>query len=174
MKKLVLGVSLVVVCALTLAAAVALGGDNGRFRATLIGYEEVPAESTPGNGTFRARVVDNEIHYVLHYEDFEAIEGNTLFAHIHFGQFSVNGGVSAFLCGGSDKPPCPPLEGTITGVIDSTDVIGPTGQGIEAGSMAELLRAMRSRVTYANIHTDRSPGGVIRGQIRRGGGDDDD
>jgi hypothetical protein len=57
----------------------------------------------------RLRISGNEIRYRLHYEEFEAAEGSTLFAHIHFGQTGVAGGVSAFLCGGGDKPPCTPL-----------------------------------------------------------------
>ena len=45
------------------------------------------------------------------------------------------------------------------------DVVGPNGQGIEPGSFAEILRAMRAGHSYANIHTTRWPGGEIRGQI---------
>jgi hypothetical protein len=44
-------------------------------------------------------------------------------------------------------------------------VIGPNGQGIEPGSFAEILRAMRAGHAYANIHTTRWAGGEIRGQI---------
>ena len=105
----------------------------------------------------------NEIRYRLHYEDFEAAEGATTQAHIHFGQRGVAGGVSAFLCGpagASDKPPCTPTEGTFEGVIDAADVIGPAGQGIAAGEMAELIRAMRKGYTYANVHTTTQPGGL--------------
>jgi CHRD domain len=140
--------------------------DNG-FRARLQGYEEVPPISTVGKGTFRAEVDDSTIEYKLTYTTETAASQ----AHIHFGQRSVNGGISAFLCGGGDKPPCPGTGGTVSGVIDSADIIGPTGQGIEAGAMNELLAAMRAGVAYANVHSSRFPGGEIRGQIR--GGDDD-
>ena len=181
MRKLAFA-GLLVVAAVALAATAfadrGRGNGGNNFRTGLTGYQEPPSESTPGNGSFRLRIVGgNEIHYRLHYEDFETAEGNTLFAHIHFGQKGVNGGVSAFLCGGGDKPPCTPLQGTIEGVIDAADVIGPSGQGIAAGEMAELLRAMRRGFTYANVHTTLNPGGLIRGQIHRGRGhenDDDD
>ncbi len=96
----------------------------------------------------------------------------TLAAHIHLGQRSVNGGVAAFLCGGGDKPPCPATAGTVTGVIDAADIIGPVQQSIAAGEFNELVRAIRSGVSYANVHTNKHPGGEIRGQIR--GNDDDD
>jgi len=171
MRKLIF-VGLIVLASVALAATAfadrgkGKGGNN--FKTGLTGFQETPSESTPGNGNFRARIQNNEIHYRLHYEDFEAAEGVTTQAHIHFGQHSDSGGVSAFLCGGGDKPPCTPTEGTFEGVIDATDVIGPTGQGIAAGEMAELIRAMRKGYTYANVHTTLNPAGLIRGQIGHG------
>ncbi|HET7854871.1 MAG TPA: CHRD domain-containing protein [Gaiellaceae bacterium] len=171
MRKLVLAVSVLVAGGLIAAGAVAFAhGDNGRgFKASLTGFEETPSESTPGNGSIRLRVMNgNVIHYRLHYEDFEAAEGQTLFAHIHFGQRGVAGGVSAFLCGGGDKPACTPGQGTFEGDIDAQDVIGPAGQGIAAGEIAELIRAMRKGFTYANVHTTLNPAGLVRGQIGKG------
>jgi CHRD domain-containing protein len=181
MRKLAVVISLLAAVGLTVVAAAALadrgrGGDHGnRFSARLTGFEETPSESTPGRGTFKARVMNgNTIHYVLHYEGFEAAEGNTLFAHIHFGQRGVAGGVSAFLCGGGDKPPCTPTEGTFEGDIDAADIVGPSGQGIAAGEMDEVIRAMRKGYTYANVHTTLNGAGLIRGQIDRGHGHGDD
>jgi hypothetical protein len=78
----------------------------------------------------------------------------------------VNGGVSAFLCGGSTKPACPQAtSGAISGTITPDDVIGPAGQGIAAGEWDELVMAIRAGFTYANIHTTLNPGGEARGQI---------
>ena len=57
------------------------------------------------------------IHYVLHYQGFEAAEGDTLFSHIHFGQRGVAGGVAAFLCGGGGRPACTTGSGTFEGDI---------------------------------------------------------
>ena len=123
MRKFAVLISLLAAVGLTVVAAAALadrGNGNGhgkKFSAKLNGFEETPSESTPGRGTFKARVTNGGtvISYRLKYEDFEAGEGQTLFAHIHFGQVGVAGGVSAFLCGGGDKPPCTPLEGDISG-----------------------------------------------------------
>lgn len=172
MRKLIF-VGLIVLASVALAATAfadrGKGGNGGNnFKTGLTGFQETPSESTPGNGNFRARIQNNEIHYRLHYEDFEVAEGATTQAHIHFGQRGVAGGVSAFLCGGGDKPPCTPLEGTFEGVIDAADVIGPTGQNIAAGEMAELIRAMRKGYTYANVHTATNPAGLVRGQIGHG------
>ena len=92
------------------------------------------------------------------------LEAPVLFAHIHFGQRSVNGGVAAFLCGGGSKPACP-QSGTVTGTIVPTDVIGPVGQGIAAGEFDELVAAIRAGRAYANVHSTKFPGGEVRGQI---------
>jgi CHRD domain len=166
MKKLVLWLS-VGVLALALvatAAPIALGDhDDDEFEAKLMGFQEVPAVSTVASGRFKAEIDkdDQVIEYRLRYEDLEA---PVLFAHIHLGQKTANGGVSAFLCGGGSKPPCP-QEGTVTGTIVPADVVGPAGQGIAAGEFAELVRAIEARVTYANVHSEKFPGGEIRGQI---------
>jgi len=177
MRKLAVLVSLLVAVGLMALAAAALanrghGGNGGnRFSAKLVGFEETPSESTPGRGTFKAKIVNgNTIHYKLQYAGFEAAEGATLFAHIHFGQPGVAGGVSAFLCGGGNKPACTPTQGTFEGDIVASDVVGPAGQGIAPGEMSELITAMKKGFTYANVHTTLNGAGLIRGQIRKGSG----
>jgi hypothetical protein len=180
MRKLAVLVSLLVAVGLMALAAAAFadrghghhGGNGGmRFSAKLVGFEETPSESTPGRGTFRARIVNGDtIHYKLHYQGFESGEGNTLFSHIHFGQPGVAGGVAAFLCGGGNKPACTPTEGTFEGDIVASDIVGPAGQGIDPGQMDEVITAMRKGFTYANVHTTLNPAGLIRGQIHKGSG----
>lgn len=135
------------------------------FHADLNGFQENVSVSTQAFGTFDATLVDEDtLHFVFRYEGLEG--GNSLFAHVHFGSRYTNGGVSYFFCGGSTKPtPCPNVSGEVEGDITAADVIGPNGQGIEPGSFAEILRAMRAGHAYANIHTTRWPGGEIRGQI---------
>ena len=164
-----LRVLLISVLILTLFVIVVSQGMR-ELKAVLTGYEEVPAVSTTGRGEFQARISRDEssISYELSYSD---LEGTTTSAsHIHFGQKDVNGGVSAFLCGGGGKPACPPISGTISGTITASDVIGPAGQGIAAGELDELIQAMRAGKTYVNVHTDKHPSGEIRGQIGPGRG----
>ncbi len=166
MKKIGIFVSIVVLtCVVTIFAT----QDSNRFRAHLIGYEEVPAVSTPARGEFRARINNNQtrVRYELSYSD---LEGDVQQAHIHLGQKGVNGGIAVFLC--SNLPsapagvqPCPTPPATITGTFTAEDVIGPTAQGIDRGEFGELLAAMRAGVTYANVHSSKWPGGEVRGQI---------
>jgi hypothetical protein len=135
------------------------------FKAQLNGFNETPSVSSTGWGDFQAKLVgDTTLHYKFTYHDLEG--GNSLFAHVHFGSRYVAAGVAFFLCGGSTKPtPCPNVSGHVEGDVTPADVIGPNGQGIEPGSFAEILRAMRAGHSYVNIHTTRWPGGEIRGQI---------
>jgi hypothetical protein len=154
--------------------ALAKNDKGGKARATLSGYEETPSVSTVAKGKFRAEIDGDSIDYRLTYTGIEG--GTTLAAHIHFGQRHTAGGVSAFLCGGGDKPACPTPGGTVEGTIDAADVIGPAGQGILAGQLNELVRAIRAGATYVNVHSTTFPAGEIRGQVksdRRKGRDDD-
>jgi hypothetical protein len=150
------------------AASYALAqGDSGGARhvgADLNGYQEVPSISTTGEGLFTASI-DDENRLITYELSYAALEGTTTSAsHIHFAQRSVNGGVIAFLCGGGGKPPCPPTQGTVTGVISAADVL-PSDRGIEAGAFEEFVQAIRAGHTYVNVHTNKWPGGEIRGQI---------
>ena len=145
-----------------IGAVVAIAGSRSHIRASLTGYKEVPAVYTTGRGVFKATIGSDEIQYELRYGDLEG--GAVLFAHIHLGRPSTNGGVVAFLCGGGDKPACP-QSGTVTGVIDAADVIGPAEQGIDEGEFRELVRAIRNGATYTNVHTEAFPNGEIRGPV---------
>ena len=168
--RALIGIAAAAVVLLVVAVAPSGAVPGGTFKASLIGYEEVPAISTVATGTFEAKIAETATGPVIEYElAYSGIPTTVLFAHIHLGQFSANGGVSAFLCGGGDKPPCPATstgETPVTGTIDAADVIGPAGQGIAAGEIQELIDAMVFGVTYANVHSVAHPGGEIRGQIR--------
>ena len=154
------------------ASSVLADGDRNEFRARLLGFNEVPAVSSTGRGRFSAEIVGDTIVWRLSYEGLEGT--TTTAAHVHLGQKDVNGGVSFFLCSGTGQPVCTPGSGSFSGTATAADILGPTAQGIAPGEMAEVIRAMRAGKTYANVHTNKHPGGEIRGQVRRGGGDDDD
>ncbi|WP_442497958.1 CHRD domain-containing protein [Methylobacter sp. sgz302048] len=164
MKKIYMKVFLIVVLFLPLLDTLATEQPNqNSFNTTLSGFQEVPAISTTGTGEFRAQL--DEAGTALTYElEYSGLEGTATVAHVHFGQRGVNGGISFFLCGGGNKPPCP-AQGTVTGTVTAADVVGPAEQGISPGDGAEIIAAMRNGVTYANVHTDEHPNGEIRGQI---------
>ncbi len=166
MKKQFTYVSLIIGSLLALGAFSVSAHDGFKLRARLTGLQEVPVVSTQASGDFEARIEsDSSVSFKLSYEGLEG--GNTLFAHIHLGQRSVNGGVMTFLCGGGTKPtPCPNVSGTVEGTITPADILGLATQQVPAGAFDEFVRALRNGTAYVNVHTVASPGGEIRGQIR--------
>jgi len=167
------------VMSLLAAVGVAVATDSRDVRERLTGYEEVPTLSSPASGEFKARFnrFSESIEWRLSYRGFTT---DVTQAHIHFGARATNGGISVWLCqrGQANAPAgtaeCPLREGTISGVIEPDDVVGPgaaPNQGIAAGEFEEFVDALRAGVTYANVHTMERGGGEIRAQLAE---DDDD
>lgn len=161
---------------------------RNRVSARLSGFNEVHfnagppatlrgAVSTQARGSFRARIDDRL--QVINYElTYRGLEGTVTQAHIHFGQHHTVGGITVWLCQTAGTPapaavaavtPTCPTEGTVTGTILPTQVLGVTGQGLDAGEFEELIRAIRAGATYANVHSTLFPPGEIRGQITTDG-----
>ncbi len=168
-----------VILGVAVATASSDRGKRRRFEASLKGINEVGtgigAVSTVAKGSFSARLSDDgkTLSYRLRYSDLEA---DITQAHIHVGQFHTSGGISVWLCKTEALPGptpdltpfCPdPRSGEVEGTLTEANVIGPAGQGVDAGEFEELVRLMRSDVTYANVHSGKFPGGEIRGQIRQ-------
>lgn len=163
------------------AAFPALADEGDKLRAKLIGINEVPSVSTVARGEFEARISRDEgmIEYELSYSD---LQGTVTQSHIHVGQRHTTGGITIWLCQTTGTPApaavagltpmCPP-SGTVTGTITAANVIGPVGaQQVPVGGLAQVIDAIRAGATYANVHSNLSPGGEIRGQIsasNRGG-----
>ena len=176
-------VAAIVVGVAGFSAAAVIAGDSKRdFKTDMLGYEEVPAVSTTGNGQVNVEVANDgqSLKFTLRYR---AMESQVTQSHIHFGQKSVNGGVSIFFCsnlgnGPAGTPPCPqPAPGEfaeVTGTRTAADMAGgAAGQGIAVGEFDELVRALRAGVAYANVHSQTWPGGEIRGQFDGRGANDD-
>ena len=163
--------------AVFLAFAVAPAAQAEKLKVRLVGFQEVPSVSTGASAEFEAVInrAETAIDWQLTYE---GLESNATQAHIHFGQRSVNGGISIWLCSNLASPPtpagfnraCPLRAGSIAGTSMASDVVGPAVQLINPGELAEIIAAIRAGVAYVNIHTVEVPGGEIRGQFRRGHG----
>ena len=172
MKRILI---LATVAVLTVGAFSTVSASNEQnerkdVKAKLSGFAEVPSISTTGTGKLRLSIdkANSTITYELSYS---GLQGGTVgAAHLHLGQAGVSGLPFAFLWGGDGKPSCPASTTTpITGTITSANILGSaTAQGIAAGELAEVLRAIRAGVVYANVHTATYPGGEIRGQVSGG------
>jgi CHRD domain len=142
-----------------------------RIEARLKGFAEVPAVSSAASGRFKARI--DSASQTLNYElSYSGLEDTVRMAHIHIGQHGVNGGIMVWLCQTAafaspvaSTPSCP-QSGTVSGVVSAADIVGPAAQGIAAAEFAEMLKAIGAGVAYANVHSNKFPGGEIRGQLR--------
>lgn len=162
-------------CTLAALASLAVANDErgrDRIEARLKGFQEVPAVSSTASGRFKATL--DKVSGTLTYElSYSGLEAPVRMAHIHIGQRGVNGGIMVWLCqtvapfvdptGGA--PTCP-QSGTVTGTLQAGNVLAVAAQGIAAANFAEMVAAIRGGVAYVNVHSDKFPGGEIRGQLR--------
>lgn len=176
-----------------LFAPVAGYADDGRhLRANLAGLNEVigpnlgiGAVFSSGSGRIDLKIDkrNREIDYTLSYDFPNAADTpvvGTQFvnqSHLHFGQKHTTGGINVWLCQSTDNPAppavaaatpvCPSPSGTVGGTIRAAQVIALAAQGFPAGEdgFDALVEVLRRGVIYANVHTDRFPGGEIRGQV---------
>jgi hypothetical protein len=163
--KIMFALASIVVIAM--AGVAFAGGGPSNFKTDLTGFREDPlALSTTGNGEFQAKINNrgDAIDWSLTFGD---LEGSAQQAHIHIGQPSQSGGIAVFFCtnlgnGPAGTPACP-ASGTLTGTVHAGDVVGPTGQGITAGQLAEVINAIRTGAAYVNVHSSLYPTGEIRG-----------
>jgi hypothetical protein len=185
---------------LALAIPVAGSADddnNKRLRTELSGFNEVIGPNlgagaifSTGDGRLKLKIDkhNREIAYELTYEFPDAAATPLVGvqfvnqAHLHFGQRHTTGGINVWLCQSADNPApaavaadtpmCPSPSGTVAGTITPAKVLALAAQGFPAGEdgFDALLQALRNDAIYGNVHTDKSPGGEIRGQF---GGHDD-
>lgn len=170
---------LTIVGLLALITTAAASADESvlTMRASLSGFNEVLPKATMATGEFKAKASGGKIVFTLTYS---GLTTPAFMAHFHFAQPAVNGGIFIWLCGRPGTPAhqiCPPgttARATVTGTITASDIqplnaVGtPADQDLNAGDMATALRIIESGDAYVNVHSDRFPGGEIRGQITPG------
>ncbi|MGH2668966.1 MAG: CHRD domain-containing protein [bacterium] len=185
----------VTLLALVIPATSSADDNDRRLRTELSGFNEVTGPGvgaifTTGDGRLTLKIDKRrrEIAYELTYAFPDAaatpINGAQFVnqAHLHFGQKHTTGGINVWLCQSADNPAppavaadtptCPSPSGTVAETITPAKVLALAPQGFPAGEdgFDALLEAIRREAIYGNVHTDKSPGGEIRGQL----GDHDD
>jgi hypothetical protein len=157
---------------------VAFGSDDNRdFSARFLGVNETPSISTDATAMLNLHINGSgttaSIDYTL---TFSGLRAPVTQAHVHFGQSKMMGGVVFYLCNATSAtvpagtPTCP-QSGTVTGTITAAQIVagaGATGtnQGIEAGQIDRVLKAIREGAAYGNVHSTMFPKGETRGQLR--------
>jgi len=160
--------------ALLVAGTAKADDDKGdKVRAHLMGFQEVPAVSTGASGTFEAVIspkgdaIDYEITYT-------GVQGTVTQSHMHVGQRSVNGGIVLWICSSATNPApanattavCTSPDGHFAGTWRPENIQTVATQQIKTGELNEVITAIRAGVAYVNVHSNLSPGGEIRGQVR--------
>jgi len=166
-----------VLIAVSAALAASTAGADDKIRAKLIGFQEVPVVSTAATATFEATISRNgdAIDYEITYT---GIQGTVTQSHMHVGQRSVNGGIVLWVCGTTatpgpaGTPTCTSPNGHFAGTWMAANVQTVATQQL-GGDLGEVITAIRAGKAYMNVHSNLSPGGEIRGQIRANHRDED-
>jgi hypothetical protein len=149
--------------------------ERTELHANLFGINEVatPTAITNATGTFTATINnDSTLTYTITYKN---LSSAVLQSHIHIGATKISGNITIFLCsnlgnGPAGTPLCPDdatHSGTVSRTVTAADVTNlAAAQGVPAGDFKDVVRAIVSHVTYANVHSANFPAGEIRGQIR--------
>ena len=154
-----------------IVALAACGGSSSapatHFASTLSAANESPATTSSGTATASYTVIGSvgytntgaNISYAI---TFNGLTTPASAAQIQVGAAGTNGTAAISL-----TPPAPAgTSGTITGTFSAANIQAASGGGVNvgAGSMDDLLAAMRAGNTYTNITTSGSVNGEIRGQ----------
>jgi len=110
----------------------------------LSGDDEVPAVNTPTKGLAHLRVSsDKKLYSKVIIQNLA--DGDVLrFAHVHAGATGVNGPIKIFLCHTAED----------------------FGENIVTDLTDEEYNLLLNDATYVNAHSNFSPPGLVRGQIR--------
>ena len=162
MRKLTFSI-IALVALMTLAAAPGFAakkyGGNHTYKAELIGKEETPPVDTMAKGiaTFEPEKWGKELRFKVTVEDIEGVTA----AHIHLGKKGAEVPVVAGLFGGPKKEG--KFSGTLAeGTITNKDLVGP----LSGKTFKDLIGLIKKGELYVNVHTEKHPGGELRGEIK--------
>ena len=129
-----------------------------KFRATLVGSEEVPPVITTATGSseFTLSRTNDTLFVSITVNGLS----NIRFGHFHTGVRGANGAVVATLV----EPPT--LTGSQNGRIGRQFITATNLSGTLAGQpLSALVTQLRAGGIYVNLHTDANAGGEVRGQV---------
>jgi CHRD domain len=140
------------------------------FSAQLTGDQEVGPQVTSASGSAVLELNDTEDRLVIDIQlnglDLDGLQtadpnDDVIGAHIHAAPAGINGGVVFGFIGINSDTNADLVVNAAAGTIHSAWDLGE-GNGT---TLAAQLPALVSKGLYINIHTNRIPGGEIRGQI---------
>ena len=138
----------------------AMGNEFGAF---LTGAEEVTADGMGvdaegvGASSFIISPDGKSVSYKIKISKITDL----IFAHIHVGEFGVNGPVAITLI-----PPGEIAPGQLTGFeYEGTFTAADLADDFQSDSLEDLIKLMKNGQTYVNVHSAEFPAGELRGQI---------
>src|SRR5579864_9547764 len=176
-KRLVLCAPLLALLAIVVGLPnVAFGDTDARtFSARFLGVNETPSINTDATASLHVTINGSGNNATIDYTlTFSGLTTQVTQAHIHFAQERVAGAIVVFLCkttqtnAPAGTPDCGSgTSGMVTGTLTSANVTAlAAAQGIPAGDMAGLVKAIRQGAAYGNVHSTTFPAGETRGQLR--------
>jgi CHRD domain len=173
---------LLVALSVLLLTSMSSAAEKTQLHASLDGIHETNPSTiiTDATGQLTATINDDSsITYTLSYKN---LSTPITQSHIHIGATKITGGIVVFFCtnlgnGPAGTPACPndsTNSGTVSHTVTAADVVSLPTQGVVAGDIKDVVRAIVSGVAYANVHTTAHPAGEIRGQIRSTEDEDDE
>ena len=147
------------VFAMCVAGSAFAGGNN--FSATLSGAQELPEVVTPATGKIKAKF-DKGFTEVTVDLEIKNLVGSLTGAHLHCARPAVDGPIVIGL-----MSPGPLLfDGKrIRGTLTNADFTGAVCS-VPVTNIVALAFAMQNGLIYVNVHSDATPSGEIRGQMR--------
>ncbi len=137
---------------------------GGSYNAHLTGDQEVPAPSAPpvvtnatGQINLKLSADGTELYYKLIVANIESVR----FAHLHLAPAGSNGQVVVTL-----TPHMMPTLISPQGVIAEGVITAASLSGTLAGKqVSDLVAAIEAGNVYTNVHSNKYPGGELRGQV---------
>jgi len=134
------------------------------FRATLLGTQENPANTSQGTGAFLA-TLDTVTGAFTYDVSFQGMTSNVTLGHIH-GPASATANASPILNFGT-LPGATFTIGALSGTAHGVTTLNAANQLTSAINGDSLKKLMLAGLTYVNIHTTQNGGGEIRAQLTK-------
>ena len=127
------------------------------YKTELSGNNEVPMRETDASGHAIVKISQDEetVQYVVIVENIE----NTRAAHFHKAPAGVNGAVVIGIFSG------PKIEGVFSDKVTSGKITTESFGDDGTTKLAMFIQDIKDGNIYINVHTDRYPGGELRGQL---------
>jgi len=137
--------------------------DDVVYKTNLSGAKQVPPVVTGITAEFIQTTLDNRWYLVVLGAP---RDDQIVAAHIHCAKTGMNGPVVYPFYGGAPRRNLL-IKGSIEDSKFAPYVVDPMVCPVEIKTLPQLRLAIRAGYIYVNVHTQKHPGGAVRGQVFR-------